>query len=108
EGIGRGCVIETGTTTRTRSREAVGTLADPRRRPCRALSGGSPDGRAAAAGSPGPLPQVGSTRRNAAPMAAPAKTGLGPSSVPGILSPRKITFKGAPAGRVFDGATRHP
>jgi|GEM_PF-4678685 len=40
-------------------------------------------------------------------MAAPAKTGPGPSSVPGILSPRKITFKGAPSGRVFDGAPRH-
>jgi integrase/recombinase XerD len=30
-------------------------------------------------------------------MAAPAKTGPDPSSVPGILSPRKITVKGAHA-----------
>ena len=41
-------------------------------------------------------------------MAAPAKTGPGPSSVPGILSPRKITVKGAPSGRVFDGAPPPP
>jgi hypothetical protein len=108
EAIGRGCVIETGATTRTKGRGAVDQLADSGRRQCRALSGGSPDGRAAAAGSAGPHPQVGSTRRYAASMAAPAKTGPGPSSVPGILSPHKITVKGAPCGRVFDGATRHP
>ena len=33
-------------------------------------------------------------------MTALAKSGPGPSSVPGILSPRKITVKGAPSGRV--------
>ena len=89
---------------------AVGHCPTPGRRPCRALSGGSPDGRAAAARSAGPHPQVGGTRRNAAPMAAPAKTGPGPSSVPGILSPRKITVKGAPCGRVATamGASAHP
>jgi hypothetical protein len=71
-------------------RGVVGTLSDPGRRPCRALSGGSPDGRAAGARSAGPHPQVCGTRRYAAHMAAPAMTGPGPSSVPGILSPRKI------------------
>jgi hypothetical protein len=35
------------------------------RRPCRALSRGGADGRAAAARSAGPLPQVGGTRRYA-------------------------------------------
>ena len=39
------------------------------RRPCRALSGGSPDGRAAAARSAGPHPQVGGACRHVAPMA---------------------------------------
>ena len=43
-------------------------------------------------------------------MTAPAKTGPGPSSVPGILSPRKVTVKGAPSGRVATtmGASAHP
>jgi hypothetical protein len=44
----------------TGDRSAVG------RRPCRALSGGSPDGRAADAGRATPLPQAG-TSRNADP-----------------------------------------
>lgn len=35
------------------------------------------------------FPQVGATRHNAAPMAAPAKTGPGPSSGRGILLPSK-------------------
>jgi hypothetical protein len=41
-------------------------------------------------------------------MAAPAKSGRGPSSAPGILLPPKITVKGAPRGRVFDGAKTAP
>jgi hypothetical protein len=99
--IERGCVIETGTTTRTTAGERWASWPTPGRRPCRALSGGSPDGRAAAAGSAGPHPQVGGPRRHAAPMTAPANTGPSPSSVPGILSPCKITVKGAPPGRVL-------
>ena len=56
----------------------MGQLADSGRRACRALSGGSPDGRAAAARSAGPLPQVCGTRRYAAPIwPAPARTGPG-------------------------------
>ena len=103
-------MTETGTTTRTKSGEAVGHCPTPGLRPCRALSGGSPDGRAAAARSAGPLPQVCGTRRYAVSMIAAAKTGGGPSSVPGILSPRKITVKGAPVGRVAKamGASAHP
>lgn len=89
-----GCVIEAGTATRTTRGERWASWPTQGRRPCRALSGGSPEGRAAAR-SAGPRPQVGGTRRHAAPMTAPAKTGPGPSSVPGILSPRKIT---APIG----------
>ena len=87
--------------------EAVGQLSDGRAAAMSRSFGRKPYGRAAA-GSAGPLPQVGGTRRYAAPMAAPAKTGPGPSSVPGILSPRKITVKGAPCGRVYDGGPRHP
>ena len=41
-------------------------------------------------------------------MTAAARSGRGPSSVPGILSPRKITVKGAPSGRVCDGAQTAP
>ena len=43
-------------------------------------------------------------------MVASAKTGPGPSSVPGILLPPKITVKGAPYGRVAEamGASAHP
>ncbi len=41
-------------------------------------------------------------------MTATARSGRGPSSVPGILSPRKLTVKGAPYGRVFDGAKTAP
>ena len=105
--IERECVVETGTTTRTRRGRRRGTAR---------LQGG---------GYVAPLravalrarhrrqvelprfPQVGGTRRNAASMVAPAK-GPVPSSVPGILSPRKITFKGAPSGRVCDGAKTAP
>jgi hypothetical protein len=101
-------VTETGTTTRTTAGQAVGHCPTPGRRPCRALSGGSPDGRAAAARAAGPLPQVVGTRRYAASMTAPARSGRGPSSVPGILSPRKITVKGAPSGRVCDDAKTAP
>ncbi len=36
------------------------------------------------------------------------KIGPGPYCVPGILLPRKITVKGAPYGRVFDGAKTAP
>jgi hypothetical protein len=63
-----------------------------------------PPGRAA------PLPQVGSPRRNAAPMPRACKNGPGPSSAPGILLPPKITVKGAPCGRVAEamGASAHP
>jgi len=106
--IERGCVIETGTTARTTAGERWACCPTLGRRPCRALSGGSPDGRAAAVRSAGPHPQVRGTRRHAAPMTTPATTGPGPSSVPGILSPCKITVKGAPSGRVYDGASRHP
>jgi hypothetical protein len=50
EAIERGCVIVTGATTRTKVRGSGGpTDRLPGRRPCRALPGGSPDGRAAAA-----------------------------------------------------------
>jgi hypothetical protein len=87
---------------------AVGHCPTPGRRPCRALSGGSPNGRAAAARSAGPLPQVGGTHGNAAPMTAAAKTWRGPSSVPGILSPRKIPVKGAPSGRVAKATAHKP
>ena len=97
-------MTETGTIIRTTARKAMGHCPTLGRRLCHALSGGSPDGRAAAARSGCPLSQVCGTRRNAAPMTAPAKTGPGPSSVPGILSPRKITVKGAPSGRVCDDA----
>jgi len=96
EVIERECASETDTTTRTTSGGAVGHCPPFGRRPCRALSRGGADGHAAA-GSAGPLPQVGGTRRYAASMHAAAKSGRGPSSVPGILSPRKITVKGAPA-----------
>ena len=43
-------------------------------------------------------------------MVASAKTGPGPSSVPGILLLPKITVKGAPYGRVAEamGASAHP
>ncbi len=88
--------------------EVVGQLSDSGAAAMSRSFGRKPYGRAAAARSAGPLPQVGGTRRYAAPMAAPEKTGPGPSSVPGILSPRKITVKGAPCGRVYDGAPRHP
>ena len=72
--------------------------------------GRKPCGRAAAARSAAPLPQAGNTRRYGTPMAAPAKTEPGPSSVPGILLPPKITVKGAPSGRVAIamGASAHP
>ena len=103
-------MTETGTTTRTKSGEAWATV---RLRGCGHVApsrAGSPDGRAAAARSAGPLPQVCGTRRYAVSMIAAAKTGGGPSSVPGILSPRKITVKGAPVGRVAKamGASAHP
>jgi|SRR6516164_6587216 len=39
------------------------------------------------------------TRRYAALGSAPCASGRGPSSVPGIVSPSKITVKGAPAAR---------
>jgi len=71
EGIGCGCVPETGTTKTDAGRWAIGRLRG--RRPCRALSGGSPDGRAAAARSAAALPQVCGARRYAASMIAPAK-----------------------------------
>ena len=41
-------------------------------------------------------------------MTAAANPGRGPSSVPGILSPHKLTINGAPYGRVFDGAKTAP
>ena len=50
----------------------------------KALTGAPPPGRA------GPLPQVGGTHRYAASITAACKSERGPSSVPGILSPRKI------------------
>jgi hypothetical protein len=59
-------------------------------------------------GRPPRFPQAGSTRRYGTPMAAPAESGRGPSSVPGILLPLKITVKGAPCGRVSDGAKTAP
>ena len=62
--------------------------------------GRKPCGRAAAARSAAPLPQVGGPRRNAAPMTRVCK-GPGPSSVPGILSPRKVTVKCARYARVL-------
>jgi hypothetical protein len=80
----------------------VGLLSDSGRRPCRALSGGSPDGRAAAR-SVAPLPQVGGTRRYAASMTAPARSDSGPPSVPGILLPRKVTVI-RPECRALSGA----
>ena len=44
--------------------------------------------------------QAGGARRHAAPGTAPCgKPRGGPSSVPGIVSPGKITVKGAPAAR---------
>ena len=103
EVIERGCVIERGTTTRTMAGRRWASWPTPGRRPCRALSGGSPDRRVAAARSAGPHPQVGGTRRHAAPMAVPARTGPGPSSVrassrrarsqsralPAVASPRR-------------------
>jgi hypothetical protein len=97
------CVTETGSTTRTRREKAVGLLSDSGAASCRALSGGSPDGRAAAARSVAPLPQVGGTRRNAASMTAPARSDRGPSPVPGILLPRKITVI-RPECRALSGA----
>ena len=41
-------------------------------------------------------------------MPRACKTGPGPSSVPGILSPRKITVKGAPSGRVATAMAQAP
>ena len=70
------------------------------RRPCRAPSGGSPTG-APPPGRVAPHPQVGDTPRYAAPMGRACKRGPDPSSVPGILSPRKITVKGARYARVL-------
>jgi hypothetical protein len=86
-----------------------GYCPTPGRRQCRALSGGSPDGRAADAGRLSPLP-LGRwwARRNAALGTASAESGRGPSSVPGILSPRKITVKGAPSGRVAKAMAQAP
>jgi hypothetical protein len=57
-----------------------------------------------------PARRVSGTRRHAALMAALARTGPGPSSVPGIFSPRKITVEDAPCGRVATamGASAHP
>ncbi len=102
-------MTEAGTTTRTTSGGRWASVRLRGRRLCRALSGEGPDGRAAVARSAGPLPRVGGTRRHAAAMRVPAKSGAGPSSVPGILSPRKITVKGAPFGRVAARwRKRHP
>lgn len=68
---------------------AVGPLADSGAAAMSRPFGRKPYGRAAAARSAGPHPHIGGTRRHAAPMTAPAKTGPGPSSVAGILLPRK-------------------
>ena len=90
------------------NREAVGTLPTPGRRPCRVLSGGSPDGRAATAGPAGPHPQVCGTRPLSSADGRACKTGPDPSSVPGMLLLSTIPVTGAPVGRVSDGASRHP
>jgi len=62
--------------------------------------------------TPGGRPATGRqvvTRRYAALGTVHVKSGRGPSSVPGILSPRKITVKGAPCGRVAARwRKRHP
>jgi hypothetical protein len=73
-----------------------------------ARSGGSPDGRTTAARSAGPLPQVSSTPRYAAPMAAPARR-PGPSSVPGILlRPRSRSRALPPVASHANAADRRP
>ena len=94
------------TSHQDREREWRGHWPTPGRRPCRAPSGGSPPGAPPPPGRAAPLPQAGSARRNGAADAAPAQIRPGPSSVPGILLPCKITVKGAPCGRVArDGAS---
>ena len=93
-------MTETGTTARTKRGAGGATVrlrggghVAPLR--AEALRGAPPPpGRAA------PLPQVAGPRRNAAPMPRACK-GPGPSSVPGILSPRKVTVKCARYARVL-------
>ena len=73
----------------------MGLLSDSGAAACRALSGGSPDGRAAATRSAGPLPQAAGTRRYAATMTAPANR-VGPVLCAGHpLAGTEITVKSA-------------
>ena len=97
EDIERECVIETGTIARTTAGERWASWPTPGRRSCRALPGGSPDGHAAAARSAGPHPQVSGTRRHAALMAALARTGTGPSSVPASSRRARSQSRALPA-----------
>ena len=91
-------MTQTGTTTMSMAAERWGHCPTPGRRPCRAFLGGSSDGRTAAGQLARP-PQVDGTRGKVAPMTATAQTECVPSSMPGILSPWKITAKGAPTAR---------
>jgi hypothetical protein len=77
----------------------VGLLSDSGAAAMSRPFGREPYGRAAAARSAAPLPQVGGARSYAAPMGRACKRGPDPSSVPGILSPLQIPVKGAPAAR---------
>jgi hypothetical protein len=104
EVVERECATETGTTTRTK-RGGGATVR---------LGGGghvAPSRAEALTGAPPPpgrlprFPQDSGTRRYVASMAAPARRAW-PSSVPGILSPRKLTVKCARCARVLRMALR--
>ena len=102
-------MTETGTTARTRAGELAGLLSDSRAAAMSRPFGRKPCGaRRRQVG----LPRF---RRSAVPAVTlrrclACQTGPGPSSVPGILLPPKITVKGAPCGRVAEamGASAHP
>lgn len=70
DAIERECVTETGAAAGTKAGEVVGLFTDSRAVAMSRPFGRKPYGRDAAARSAAPLPQVGGTRRNAAPMAA--------------------------------------
>src|SRR5271166_835692 len=101
EVIEQGCVTETGITARTKAGELVGLLSDSGAAAMSRPFGRKPCGaRRRQVGLPcfhrSAVPAV-TLRR----CLAPCKTGPGPSSVPGILLPRKTTVKCARYARVL-------
>ena len=71
-------------------------------------SGQEPYGRAAAAAPMPPHPQAGRSRRHAPTVTALARAGPAVLHAPGILSPRKITVKGARCARVAHAMAQAP